>query len=301
MPIPCHSHNDYWRRIPLYEAIHYGCTGVEADVWLFDHDPELYVGHDTASLTRNRTFRNMYVNPLVDLLDKQNPSTDFAHSNGSRGVFDENANQTLVLLVDFKTAGPALLPVVQDQIGALRDRGYLTYYNGSTVIQRPITVVATGNAPFDLLVQNTTYRDVFFDAPLASMAGNTATMAVLMEDPAHQPQYVDKGQGTSGVPSQASFDASNSYYASVSFTRSIGHLWRFRLTSTQIGLIRAQIAGAHARGLKARYWDPPAWPVGLRNHVWEVLTREGADMLNVDDLRDAARADWRKGKFRWFE
>ncbi|KAL8947372.1 MAG: hypothetical protein Q9222_006338 [Ikaeria aurantiellina] len=35
-PIPCHSHNDYWRRVPLYDALAAGCTGVEADVWLDD-------------------------------------------------------------------------------------------------------------------------------------------------------------------------------------------------------------------------------------------------------------------------
>ena len=35
-PFMCHSHNDYWRREPLYQAIHAGCTGVEADVWLLN-------------------------------------------------------------------------------------------------------------------------------------------------------------------------------------------------------------------------------------------------------------------------
>lgn len=42
IPIPCHSHNDYWRRIPVFDAIHWGCTSIEADVWLFDDD--LFVG-----------------------------------------------------------------------------------------------------------------------------------------------------------------------------------------------------------------------------------------------------------------
>lgn len=70
-PIPCHSHNDYWRRVPLFDAIHAGCTSVEADVWLFkDRNNELFVGHDTASLTPDRTLASLYVNPLVDLLDK---------------------------------------------------------------------------------------------------------------------------------------------------------------------------------------------------------------------------------------
>lgn len=36
LPINCHSHNDYIRRVPLFDAISWGCTGVEADVWRFD-------------------------------------------------------------------------------------------------------------------------------------------------------------------------------------------------------------------------------------------------------------------------
>ena len=51
-PIPCHSHNDYWRRVPLYDALRWGCTGVEADVWLFDED--LYVGGCSPQRRRSR-------------------------------------------------------------------------------------------------------------------------------------------------------------------------------------------------------------------------------------------------------
>jgi hypothetical protein len=70
LPIPCHSHNDYWRRVPLFDAIHWGCTGVEADVWLFNDQDELLVGHSSSSLSPTRTLRSLYVDPLVDLLDK---------------------------------------------------------------------------------------------------------------------------------------------------------------------------------------------------------------------------------------
>lgn len=51
--------------------------------------------------------------------------------------------------------------------------------------------------------------------------------------------------------------------------------------------MRRQIQAAHGKGLKARYWDTPAWPKSLRNHIWDVLWREGADALNVDDLKGA--------------
>jgi hypothetical protein len=57
-------------------------------------------------------------------------------------------------------------------------------------------------------------------------------------------------------------------------------------------IIRGQIRGAKRRGLKTRYWDLPSWPLGLRNHVWDVLVREGVDVLNVDDLRGVSKQVW---------
>ena len=102
----------------------------------------------------------------------------------------------------------------------------------------------------------------------------------------------DVGQGQSGVGPNTSFNSTNSYYASVSFGKAVGRMWRGRLSPRQMKIIRGQVRGAHKRGLKARYWDLPAWPLGLRNHVWEVLIREGVDVLNVDDLRGASRQVW---------
>jgi len=320
-PIPCHSHNDYWRRIPLFDAIHYGCTGVEADVWLYED--ELYVGHNTASLTQNRTFRSLYVNPLVKMLDLQNTKTMFANPKG-HGVFDTDPGQTLVLLVDFKTDGRELWPYVVNQLSPLREKGYLTYYDGEKTVPRAITVVGTGNTLFDLVVQNTTYRDIFFDAPLDAMWDNPrlsitpqdigdedidadvdygTAMAFdgrpASEDPAHNPK---RGQGNEGIGDaiQADFNPSTSYYASVSFNHAVGFIWRGHLSNRQMNIIRGQIRGAKKRGLKARYWDTPSWPISLRNHVWHVLMKEGADVLNVDDLRSAARLDWRKWRHEWF-
>ncbi|KAF2260158.1 hypothetical protein CC78DRAFT_536576 [Lojkania enalia] len=296
VPIQCHSHNDYWRRVPLYEALHYGCTGVEADVWLFEN--ELYVGHNTISLTKNRTFRSLYVDPLVQILDQQNSVNEFepADTNIKNGVFDTNPAQTLVLLVDFKNYGPDIYPVVRDQLSTLREKGYLSHFDGETVVHGPITVVATGNAPFDLIIANTTYRDIFFDAPLDRMYEQPTT-AQYHHDPNLQPlspgpQRRRSGQGTVGTTPDSVFDEANSYYASVSFKKSVGRIWGSRLSAKQIDLVRGQIQGAHSRGLKVRYWNTPKWPIGLRNHVWDVLVKEGVDYLNGDDLRGMTKVDW---------
>jgi len=287
VPIPCHSHNDYWRRVPLFEAINYGCTSVEADVWLFDG--ELYVGHSTSSLTRNRTFQSLYIDPLVQIVDKQNPSTDFVNGTQTHNVvFDEDPDQTLVLLVDFKTNGEELLPIVESQIHVLRDRDYLSYFNGNTFISRAITVVATGNAPFNLIKANDTYRDIFFDAPLHLLASPP------ISDP---PSTNGEEQGTNGIDLSlggAQFTSQNSYYASTDFLSVIGFPWRGNLNSAQIAKLRQQIKEAEDRGLKSRYWNTPNWPIGLRNHIWKVLVTEGASVLNVDDIRIASKGNWRR-------
>ncbi|KAK4901136.1 Altered inheritance of mitochondria protein 6 [Elasticomyces elasticus] len=308
IPIRCHSHNDYWRHIPLFDALHWGCTGVEADVWLFDE--ELYVGHNLASLTPNRTFESLYVNPLVDLLEKMNPHTKFANISG-HGVFDVDGSQTLVLLVDFKTNGNELFPVVSRQLEALRSKDYLSYWNGTQLNKRAVTVVGTGNTPFDLVIADTDYRDIFFDAPLDQMWESSGSVAMRDDDNDNdlgfalselEADVASPGQGKVGTAGQSvdAFNTTNSYYASVSFTHSIGFVWRGHLSSKQMETIRGQIRGAHARGLKVRYWDTPSWPVSVRNHVWHVLMKEGADMLNVDDLHAASVDQWKARVHGWW-
>ncbi|KAJ9658083.1 Altered inheritance of mitochondria protein 6 [Neophaeococcomyces mojaviensis] len=319
LPVRCHSHNDYWRTVPLKSAIRAGCTGVEADVWLYGD--ELYVGHSTSSLTPQRTFRSLYIDPLVELLERQNPNTTF-HAildNPRNGVFDTDAEETLVLLVDFKTDGQELWRYVSEQLEPLRSRHYLTYFNGTSVIKGPITVVVTGNAPFNRVIEDMVYRDMFFDAPL-ELLGSLAPvtdfdlpLAEAVFDPVEERAYLaayrnltlsestsdvksdvsNQGQGHSGAAptNPAIYTPFNSYYASVSFASTIGPVLPF-LRRSQRHKIRQQIAGAHAQGLKVRYWNTPGWPRGLRNYIWRVLVVEGVDYLNVDDLRGATMGNW---------
>ncbi|KAH0535972.1 hypothetical protein FGG08_007129 [Glutinoglossum americanum] len=319
IPIPCHSHNDYWRRVPLYSALRAGCISVEADVWLFDDD--LYVGHDTSALTRNRTLRSLYVDPLVDILTKQNPSTEFAN-NTRNGVFDTDPGMSLTLLIDVKTDGRETWPHVVAQLESLRERNWLTVFKNGAIIPGPITVVGTGNTPFNSVIANQTYRDYFFDAPMMDMwedpdleAGSTwdggVPARVLVEsedntvedeklaDRPFQPSLPsprirspqDDGDALTAPPVD-NFNSSNSYYASASFSDAVGRTWRGYLNERQLNIVRGQLRGAHRRGLKARYWDLPRWPIGKRNRIWKILVAEGLDTLNVDDLRGASKGWW---------
>jgi hypothetical protein len=267
LPVPCHSHNDYWRRIPLFEAIHFGCASVEADVWL--HNGDLHVGHSPSALTRNRTLRTLYIDPLIEILEHQNPTTEFTTKLGAakNGVFDVDAGQTLVLMIDVKMDPENTLLMVEDQLSPLRSRGYLSYYDGKDVTKGPITVVASGEATFDLIVKNSTYRDVFLDAPLDAFTGNTTN---------------------------SKFNQTNSYYASGSLFQIAGFPWLGKYSDGQMEKIKDHIDAAHTAGLQARFWDTPGWPVGLRNYVWQLLIQLGEDVLNVDDVKTATTGVWGK-------
>lgn len=269
-PIPCHSHNDYLRRVPLYDALAAGCTSIEADVWL-DHN-NLLVGHTAGSLTHARSLKSLYIDLLINILTHQNNHSTILSNNKTNsiphGVFDTNTSTSLTLLIDIKTAGPATFAAVQAQLEPLRSRGWLTYFNGSAIIPGPITVVGSGNTPFDFITKNTTYRDIFYDAPLDAFFGESA--------PKNTTLYTKE----------------NSYYASVSFSKAVGKLWKGTLRPEQVRVIQGQVEAARERGLKARYWDTPAWPVGRREHVWDVLVREGVGILGVDDLEGVKKRKW---------
>lgn len=299
LPIPCHSHNDYWRRVPLYSAISAGCISVEADIWLFDD--ELYVGHSISSLTPNRTLDSLYINPLLDILSKQNPTTSFHNGeNGLDGVFDTTPSQSLILLIDFKTSGPELWPYVLSALQPLRDHNYLTHLEGTQIIRRPITVVGTGNTSFDLITSKTKnpHSDIFFDAPLDEIykhRGDDFMSTSKSRHPEERSNHNSSNEIAEDEPTKHNrYTTSNSFYASVSFRKVFGHLNQGRFSNKQLEILRGQLKAAHNRGLKARYWDLPYWPISFRNHVWDILVKEGVDLLNVDDLKGATQIDWTK-------
>ena len=306
-PFMCHSHNDYWRREPLFQAIRAGCTGVEADIFSFND--ELYVAHTHSGIRLNRTLKTLYLEPLMEILEQKNKLPDFFGpgvlvNKGQIGVFDTNPKQSLVLLIDFKNKPDEIWHQLDALLTPFRDKKYLTYFSADLegVVHGPLTVVLSGRrVPFTRIFQNSsTYRDVFYDAPLANLTA--------LPPPYHDPEsesYDDISTPASDEPARlepnsgAIYNPFNSYYASTSFIRSIGYPFHSSLTQSQLNMIRIQIRTAHAMGLKVRYWGIPAWPIGVRNYLWRVLVREGVDYLSVDDIEDVRLKDWGPRKGGW--
>ncbi|KAI9824520.1 MAG: hypothetical protein M1826_007310 [Phylliscum demangeonii] len=276
VPKGLHSHNDYWRDVPFYSALAVGAISIEADVWLYNET--LYVGHEPAALTAERTFQSLYIDPILDTLQRQNPQTEFNKGLPFKnGVYDTDPSQTLYLFVDVKTYGPTTWPYVVRALEPLRQAGFLTSYNASrsdtgdttfpsTITASAITVLGTGNTPLSQIAPLAT-RDYFYDGPLSTLNATLPTDLAI------------------------NITASLSPIASASFIDVFGRIQHppRLLNTTQLALLRDQIRAAHARRILVRYWDLPAWPVAVRDALWGLLYAEGVDLLNVDDVPAAAR------------
>lgn len=233
-----------------------GCESVEADVWLYNDT--LYVGHEVLALTQERTFDSLYIQPILNVLNRQNPKGQIVQSDEKNGVFDAASDQTLYLWVDVKRDGSNTWPLVVQALEPLRQGGYLTRVNGTTIIPGAVTVIGTGNTPLDQ-IEGVEDRDYFFDADLALLNSTQSRITSLV-----------------------------SPIASTDFSRYIGHIKGDTFNDTQLATLRDQIAVAASKGIGARYWETPSYPVSTRNAVWKTLVIEGVALINADDLPAAA-------------
>jgi len=281
--VPVHSHNDYTRRIPLFEALASGCISVEADIHLKRGD--LLIGHSSKDLKRSNNLHDMYLGPLQRMLESRNANLS-AEDGAWRGIFDADTQQTLVLLVDQKSARSQTFAELNSQLQPLRDLDFLTYWNGTDKVMRPITIVASGKAPFDsILALPNNHRDIFYDAPLQFL--------------------LSRGDDFSTDPPTFNYNTSNSHYASTQFQNAMP----YRLSwpgepnpcpSTAAGkdICGSQLEQAASRGLVTRYWGAPTSPPNMKDSVWRFLEAVKVGLINMDDLgevRDRARG-W--GKIR---
>ncbi|EPQ64874.1 Bgt-1089 [Blumeria graminis f. sp. tritici] len=257
LPKAIHSHNDYWRPLPFYTALSVGAVSVEADVWLFNDT--LYVGHEPLALTSARTFESLYIKPILDTLNRQNPdASPFVPLETYNGVFDMDGGQTLYLWVDVKTDGAKTWPAVVKALEPLRSRGYLASSDDKTFRYGPVTVIGTGNTPLDL-VKSANPRNYFFDAPISALDNSLSDLTYHV-----------------------------SPVASAAFSTTFGGVSGSGLNEGQLALLRKHISVAHPRGIRLRYWDQPGWPYSTRNQIWRQLKGEGVDFINADDVEAAA-------------
>jgi hypothetical protein len=161
-----HAHNDYEHDRPLADALSFGFTSVEADVWLVDG--ELRVAHDLDEARPGVTLQSLYLDPLAER---------FARHGGSvyRGW-----DGSLQLLIDIKSDGPATYAALDDALRAYPQ--LMTRWTDGKVAERAVTAVVSGNRPLADMAQQRT-RFAGYDGRLSDLhAGLPSTLMPLVSD-----------------------------------------------------------------------------------------------------------------------
>ncbi len=92
-----HSHNDYEQKQPFFAAYNLGFDSIEADLYL--KNGELYVAHDWKNISPERTFKSLYLEPLLIKIQEHN---GYPYAN----------KKPLQLLLDLKKDGTEILKVL---------------------------------------------------------------------------------------------------------------------------------------------------------------------------------------------
>ena len=130
-----HSHNDYLRRTPLWDALSLGFISIEVDIHLVEG--ALLVGHDEEGLDATRTLQSLYLDPLRD------------HVRAHNGwVYP--SEHSLDLLIDIKSDARSTYEALRGVLAQYSDM--LTTYSETRVQTKAISVIVSGNRPRRLMM-----------------------------------------------------------------------------------------------------------------------------------------------------
>ncbi|WP_025763756.1 phosphatidylinositol-specific phospholipase C/glycerophosphodiester phosphodiesterase family protein [Dyadobacter tibetensis] len=121
-PLQAHSHNDYLRAEPFWEAYRQGFGSIEIDLVL--HNGQLYVAHDSSQIDDDKRLDNLYLKPLSKLI------------KGDQWIKD--GRTSLQLMIDLKSETKASMEALKEALGPMEK--YLAPHG-------PLRVVITGNIP----------------------------------------------------------------------------------------------------------------------------------------------------------
>ncbi|HPU97728.1 MAG TPA: phosphatidylinositol-specific phospholipase C/glycerophosphodiester phosphodiesterase family protein [Candidatus Hydrogenedentes bacterium] len=132
-----HSHNDYTRRRPLFDALDMGFCSVEADIHLING--ALLVAHDADQCQPDNTLESMYLAPLRDRVRQYGGSV----YPGYNGRF--------ILLIDLKSNNEETMNALLTLLEQYREM--LTVFTDTETRSGAVTVILSGRTPRDALFQ----------------------------------------------------------------------------------------------------------------------------------------------------
>lgn len=224
------AHNDYRHKRPLLDAQKNGYTHIEADVFL--HHNRLVVAHINPYFKGKRTLENLYLAPLFEQACKNN------------GAIHEGYDKPVTLMIDIKTDAKktyAALKILLEKY-----RPILSSYDTGKVTNRAVTIILSGNKPYDD-VRKETSRLAFIDEDLRKVDRDTIANVTRMASCKYSKLLKWKGNG--------------------------------EISDREKKRLLNYVTLAHKNGDQVRLWASPD-----NKAVWKEILSCGVDLINTDKL-----------------
>lgn len=233
VPLPqAHSHNDYFRNKPLKDALRHGFTSVEADV-LYIYG-KLVVGHDMPdrSFPRLKPLNRQYLKPLWRRWKRCGKEI----YKGYEGDF--------YLWIDIKIYPNQTYRELRDLLYPFRKM--LNYYENGKFHKGKVTVILSGDRPFEALL-NDSLQLMTLDGRPSDLAKNY---------PSHLMPFISEHAGIVAEVEDYS-----------------------QVDEAAFMKIYKLINATHAQGKKVRLWATPE-----DENLWGRLLEMEIDLINTDKL-----------------
>lgn len=310
-----------------------GCTAFAADLPGYAYHCEhencggpVYVGHSSKTISEVFTLQNLYLDPLLTILEHANANRSICKP--LKGVFDDEPMRPVTLMLDFKDVpSREMWDVVLSAVKPLAEREYLTFWSADgsgsgsgsgfecdttngTATSTPSKHASSLDSESIRMTSSVTGNGTLHIRPLTIVGtGSTPFPFILDASPSTSHRYIFMDAPlldllpSSHNTSRYTYDISTTYTASAPFHHPLITLndplspILGSLTSPQRTRIRALIKAAEEKGLKSRFWGIKGLPI-CRRKLWRVLVEEGVGLLVVDEIGAVAEG-WREWGWKW--
>lgn len=94
--------------------------------------------------------------------DSASRSSQFSITGGLGGLNHNDPTRTFMLVLDAGSSLPEVFPDLVSQLDALRQRDYLSHWDGAGMVQRAVTIVVTGEPLPPSHCEGIPYSDIFW-------------------------------------------------------------------------------------------------------------------------------------------
>ena len=229
------SHNDYEHERPLSDALDFGFNCVEADLWLIDG--ELYVSHDKPEPSPEITFKKLYLEPLAKRIAE------------NRGKVHPKGKKPFFLMVDCKSNGEEMLPVLKEQLEPCRSL-FCEVKDGKYHKGAVLLFLSGDNPRKSILSAEDGY--IFLDGRISDLGKNVNSRLMPVISDNYSSFIKWKGQG--------------------------------EISKEELNKMRGYIRQAHREGKLFRWYGAPDTP-----QFKHFFMNEGVDLVGADNLQSMYR------------